>query len=464
MSAPLRSFRAMRRRLLGFNLIEVAIIMVVTGLIAGAVVIPVAQLLRDDGYEWQERQMTLIQEAILGYAALHRTPHNVVVEVAGNAGFPDESPAAFYGRTYNLPAGRPYLPCPDVNGDGYEDRVDYGVAGEIPQGALEPLALRQTLTLRVGAPTTTGSAVTYNSQVEALGRCAFSRGLLPWLSLGVPPADRWGNAYTYQVDDIFADSLAGFNQNSKTAEFEIRARIDVEGSDAYLPRGMQVPRGFGFRTASDAASSVLVSFVEVGGPVVVCDGTLGPKCYPPARNAPRPDSMLTLAAGQQTSLAFAAQYRDYVANAVTEGVPYAVISHGRNGHGAVNHARLAELKRVGGSNGLNASQIACNWPIHDNASSFTMPDHLNAEAVNFPNANSGPFSPVRPLCRTSLTDSGNNNLVHRFVMWEPPREGRGDNGTTFDDLVVWTEREKLLDLFTHNRTFPAPDYPAFRPH
>ena len=461
MSAP---FRSIRRRIFGFNLIEVAIIMAVTGVIAGAVVIPVAQLLRNDGYEWQERQMALIQEAILGYAALHRTPHNVVVEVAARTGFPREG-EAFYGRTYNLPAGRPYLPCPDVNGDGYEDRVSYGVVGEIPQGALEPLATRQPLTLRMRAPTPTGASANYNSQVEALGRCAFSRGLLPWLSLGVPPADRWGNAYTYQVDDIFADSLAGFNQNSQTDEFEIRARLNVESAEPlYPPRGLALPRGFDFQTDAASSTRVRVSFVEVGGPVVVCDGTREEECYPAAINSPRPSKLLQLAGGQQTSEAFKTQYREHVVNAVTEGVPYAVISHGRNGHGAINHARLAGLKREGGNNGLNAGQIACNWPIHN--ANFAMPPHLDDEAINFPNANSGPFTfnPARTLCNTNLANSGSKALVHRFVMWQPPREGRGNNGKTFDDVVVWIEREQLLDLFTHNKTFPAPDYPAFRPH
>ena len=41
------------------------------------------------------------------------------------------------------------------------------------------------------------------------GECREPYGNLPWIDLGVPKADSWGNSYTYRVDPDFADDTNG---------------------------------------------------------------------------------------------------------------------------------------------------------------------------------------------------------------------------------------------------------------
>lgn len=84
-----------------------------------------------------------------------------------------------YALTHRDALGRPYLPCPDRltgpgAGDGREDRL--------PDG-----------------------------------RCAGAQGTLPWLSLGLPAADAWGNRYTYAVALDYADAQAGITTHPPPA-------------------------------------------------------------------------------------------------------------------------------------------------------------------------------------------------------------------------------------------------------
>ena len=84
---------------------------------------PLGSTLTEDSYEREKARMAQIPRAIIGYAARHRTVRNTVEVIAAD-------PRAV--RTFTLSAGRPYLPCPDVDGDGYEDRSRYGVLGITP--------------------------------------------------------------------------------------------------------------------------------------------------------------------------------------------------------------------------------------------------------------------------------------------------------------------------------------------
>lgn len=84
-----------------------------------------------------------------------------------------------YALTHRDALGRPYLPCPDRPtgpgaGDGQEDRL--------PDG-----------------------------------RCAGTQGTLPWLSLGLPAADAWGNRFTYAVAPDYADAQAGITAHPPPA-------------------------------------------------------------------------------------------------------------------------------------------------------------------------------------------------------------------------------------------------------
>ncbi len=89
-----------------------------------------------------------IQEALLGFAATH---------IAAD--------------------GHPFLPCPDTDNDGAENRVGTACA-----------------------------AAATNAE-----------GTLPWLNLGLGREDAWGNRFRYRVDRRFSDNGVGIAINTPAA-------------------------------------------------------------------------------------------------------------------------------------------------------------------------------------------------------------------------------------------------------
>lgn len=123
----------------GFTLTEIAVVMAIVALLIGGMILPMAAQ-QDLRYN-TETQKTLdnVVEALYGYAASRTTT-------------------------------RPYLPCPDTDSDGLENR-----------------------------PSTA---------------CSSQEGTLPWATLGLGRQDAWGNPIYYRVSAAFSDSSAGFTLTS----------------------------------------------------------------------------------------------------------------------------------------------------------------------------------------------------------------------------------------------------------
>lgn len=121
----------------GFTLVEMAVVLVIVGLLLAGLLAPLSA--QRDMKDYGNARISLEQakEALYGYALSHAAMD-----------------------------GNPYLPCPDVNDDGYEDRA--------------------------------GSA------------CSEYVGGLPTGDLGLQRTDSWNNAYRYRVTPDFADSSVGF--------------------------------------------------------------------------------------------------------------------------------------------------------------------------------------------------------------------------------------------------------------
>jgi prepilin-type N-terminal cleavage/methylation domain-containing protein len=121
----------------GFTLTEMAVVLVIIALLIGGMIIPLSAQhdLRD--VTETRKQLNDIAEALYGYAASHAASD-----------------------------GRPYLPCPDTNGDGLEDRSG--------------------------------------------GSCLNQEGSLPWATLGLGRQDAWGNPFRYRVSASFSNSTNGF--------------------------------------------------------------------------------------------------------------------------------------------------------------------------------------------------------------------------------------------------------------
>lgn len=123
----------------GFTLIELAIVLVIITILIGGLAVPLSAQIQARRVAETNKTLDAAKEAIMGYAMANKT----------------------VGAT-----PRPYLPCPDTNGDGRENR-------------------------------------------NASGECLQPRGFFPWVDLGVASADAWGNRLWYSVTDAFSDRSAG---------------------------------------------------------------------------------------------------------------------------------------------------------------------------------------------------------------------------------------------------------------
>lgn len=123
----------------GFSLVELAVVLVIVALLIASLVFPLSA--QQDIRARQETEKTLadIREALMGYAASH---------AAGD--------------------GKPYLPCPDTDDDGIENRSAGACTGGIQEGRL------------------------------------------PWADLGLGRNDAWNNRFRYRVTAAFSNSTAGF--------------------------------------------------------------------------------------------------------------------------------------------------------------------------------------------------------------------------------------------------------------
>lgn len=129
----------------GFTLIELAIVLVIMTILIGGLAVPLSAQIQARRIAETSKIMEEAREAIIGYAMTHTAD-------------PEDSR---------------HLPCPDITGDGREDR---DVAG-----FCTPVA-------GVIAPT----------------------GFLPWVDLGVASQDAWGNRLRYAVVADLASRAVGF--------------------------------------------------------------------------------------------------------------------------------------------------------------------------------------------------------------------------------------------------------------
>jgi prepilin-type N-terminal cleavage/methylation domain-containing protein len=124
----------------GFSLIEMAIVLVIVTILIGGLAVPLSAQIQARRIAETKKTLEEAREAIIGYAMTHKT---------GGA------------------TPRPYLPCPDSNADGVENR-------------------------------------------ELAGNCTQDVGWLPWVTLGTSQQDAWGNRLRYSVENReYADKTKG---------------------------------------------------------------------------------------------------------------------------------------------------------------------------------------------------------------------------------------------------------------
>ena len=190
--------------------------------------------------------MERLSDAVLGYALRHRTP-GVGITMVDDDGMPVQT--GFYA------AGRPYLPCPDGNHDGIEDRRD--LISPVVQ-TLSRSFLRTTPrgVFFGGFPETDEVPIIYN------GLCFTNKGQLPWRTLGSIPADYWGNRYTYFADPVFSQEAIGFDEKT-IADAGLRSLPRV-----LTTNGVPIPQK---RSNDTTVGTPIGGRVLFGPPSVICD-------------------------------------------------------------------------------------------------------------------------------------------------------------------------------------------------
>ena len=396
----------------GYNIVEVMIILAVVGLVIGASIVPLRGLWQGNVDREQMEILRSHQDSILGYALIHRTmPREVVVTGASG-----------YSSRYVLPGGRPYLPCPDVDGDGYEDRSGAPAPGVFMDDS--DYVITDT-----------------DNPLLIAGNCLLSRGILPWKTLGVEAADHWGNRYTYAVDDIFSSAVVGFNQDTIADSFDYRMTVSFDGGDWHYQRRDEFAE---LPLVTGDGSPIY--FRNTRTPIVVCDGTVTDVCTDTPGLVLLAGNLVTTAGGYE------ATRRIYAQNDVIEGAVYVIVSHGANGHGAVNHL----------SGNVADYALVCRPPIYrdliDDAE-FNIEDDLINEAVNFPFPEVDTLPMAVRYCPPLTVDA--LGLQSGFFV-HAPRTAPGGGRREYDDILVWSMRQELLQVLTAAHKLPAAAVPVMR--
>ena len=137
------TLRRLRRSESGFTLAELAISMIIIALLIGGLLGPIGRQVDQSRVNSTQRQLEDIKESLLGYAVIYRR-----------------------------------LPCPDLTGDGIEDRLTDPPNPPNMVGAC-------------GDPA--------NGIVRTLGR-------LPWATLNLTESDAWNTRFGYRVASEFSVS------------------------------------------------------------------------------------------------------------------------------------------------------------------------------------------------------------------------------------------------------------------
>lgn len=155
----------------GFTLIELAIVLIIITLLIGGLAGPLSAQIQARRVAETQKTLEEGKEAILGYAIANSCVINCNGSVCATLHSCDTTSCNTYcsnAAAYGWPssARRHYLPCPDINNDGVEDR--------------------------------TGES------------CTQAQGNLPWVTLGAGSQDAWGNRLQYSVTNSFANRSLGF--------------------------------------------------------------------------------------------------------------------------------------------------------------------------------------------------------------------------------------------------------------
>ena len=421
--------RLLRFAARGYTIVELSIVLVVAGLLLSGAIASFDRWARYEQARTTRDTIDLVKEAIVQYAARNRTaPRMITIE------------SDILGETvqasWNMPPSRPYLPCPDIDGDGIEDRVEEN-----------PDLLALALHIR-------GDGSHHNPRVNDNGNlfyghglCSSQRGLLPWRTLRAPAADAWGGLFSYYVDSGFSHSLVGFNQDDHADQLDTRRPLDV--SDDGFPQ---------YRERVDIINTDTGDAYQL--PALVCD--FGPCSIARKKND---DDAITLSSSGGAGAVFSTAenstaeklypfsegewgiqiLRRLKEGAIYEAPAFVVISHGANGYGAV---AVANTQVNIESNGVARRSLRCaSFPDGDIATPAYRAERQNAWR-----------SQVIGACPLVNVEGGNESVR----VYSGHYTARADpDAAEFDDVVGWMGVGVLKVRLSEIGALPAPGLPPF---
>ena len=138
----------------GFTLAELAIVLVIVGLLVSGMLVPLSAQRDLLNTRETEKQLAEIKEALLGFAAAN-------------------------GR----------LPCPDTDGDGSENKNPPATTNDLPEAG---------------------------QSTQTFSGCTKAEGDLPFDTLGTARQDSWGNRFRYRVSAPFTQSKIVWSGSNAT--------------------------------------------------------------------------------------------------------------------------------------------------------------------------------------------------------------------------------------------------------
>ena len=420
-----------KRNRRGYSIVEIAIVLTVILIFGSALVARYTQIRDDEHNNDAERAIERIHTAIADYAARSRTQSFLLRNAAANVSV-----------VWRMPGDRPHLPCPDISGDGFEDRIP------LPPGDLV-------------------ITVDHTVQVQS-GACYALRGLVPWKTLDTDESDPWGGRYSYRVDYDYSHALVGFGERSRADQADdaalltvVDAVVTVDSVVTTTPRAFRPTSPVSVTIMTPGAPYSLVintmtlsrtlGIAYVREPSIVCDaapcppttvtlnqsdfqiGVPNPVTISVTNNADPIVGVMNLGGNTITALYdsdvdWPGEIRvAYPPGAVIYGVPVVVLSHGKNQHGAVQANRFPGI-------------VCSATPINNYA------ERQNAFRVIGLNSN---VSSIVYSCPRNIPPGGHpNGFVHRI------HGVSGAGVEEYDDIVGWMSGEDLLNEMRARSVFP----------
>ena len=430
--------RLLRFAARGYTIVELSIVLVVAGLLLSGAIASFDRWSRYEQAQTTRDSIDLVKKAIVQYAARNRTaPREITIRseflrvtdratvIAGVQITVQATVQATVRTSWNMPPSRPYLPCPDITGDGIEDRVENAALLE------RAVHIRDDGNLFYGH-----------------GLCRSQRGFLPWRTLRAPAADAWGGLFSYYVDSGFSHSLVGFNQDDHADQLDTRRPLDV--SDDRFPQYRERVESI---NTDDTDSAIKADQL----PALVCD--FGPCSPARKRNA------LALSSSGGAGAVFSAAEKLYSfsegeggirilrrleEDAIYEAPAFVVISHGANGYGAVAVANTQV--NIEGNSVARRSLRCASFPDGDIATPAYLAERQNAWRLQaLGDENLGDDCPQVKV----EDDSGDYVYRRNYTARADP------DAAEFDDVVGWMEVDVLKARLSEIGALPAPGLPPF---